>query len=834
MSRLGLDIGWRIALAALAWLFGVGWQLQQAQVWSLRADLGVLLAGVVLAGLGWRVQGMAPSPAIGRRRLAALLVCMALPGTAALWGASSTDLRAHARLAEALAPQLEGRDLLLTGVVAALPHQSAAGTRFVLEVEAARLLDDPARALAVPAQVPAQVALGWYVNERDAVAGDEAPIAVRAGERWRLPVRLKRPHGAMNPGGFDVELLWWEQGVRAQGSVRSARGVPAPERLDAHAGHPVERARQAIGEAIRLRVSDTRLAGVIAALVVGDQAAIEREDWDLFRNTGIAHLVSISGLHVTMFAWVAGAAVGWLWRRSPRLMLRLPAPMAGRWGGLIVATGYALLAGWGVPAVRTLLMLAASVLLRSLGLRWPWLLVLLLAAVVVTAFDPWALLQPGFWLSFAAVGLLLASEPAMPAERSPRAGWRGMVGGHLRSQVVAALGLAPLSLVFFQQLSVVGFAANLVAIPLVTLLITPLALLGVVLPPLWTLAALLVQGLVAFLGALAALPAAVWSVATAPAWAQLAGLAGALLALLPLPWRLRLPAGALLLPLLWPAVPRPEPGRFDAVVADVGQGTAVLVRTREHLLVYDTGPQYSLQSDAGQRVLVPLLRSRGEQRVDLLVLSHRDADHVGGAGSLMAALPVQRISSSLTDDHPLLAGRAHSRCDDGQSWQWDGVRFDMLHPAPEGHGAARKSNALSCVLRVVDAQGRSLLLTGDIEAPQEAALLRRHGAALASTLLVVPHHGSRTSSSAEFLDVVQPHTALVQAGYRSRFGHPAPDVMARYEARKIQVLRTDRCGAWLWHDGVAQCTRAVRQRYWHWREVDGEAPDGQAGADVAK
>jgi competence protein ComEC len=382
------------------------------------------------------------------------------------------------------------------------------------------------------------------------------------------------------------------------------------------------------------------------------------------------------------------------------------------------------------------------------------------------------------------------------------------------------LGLAPLSLVFFQQFSLVGVLANLVAIPLVTLLVTPLALLGMLVPGLWWAAAWLVEAMVWGLGWLAQAPLAVWQVPAAPLWMVVAAALGGLLAVLPAPWALRWLAVPLVLPLLWPPLSRPADGHFDVVAADVGQGTALLLRTAQHLLVYDAGPQYSRESDAGQRVLLPLLRARGESRIDLLMLSHRDSDHVGGAASLMTAFAVAALSTSLEAGHPLLTGAAgppppHTPCRAGQRWSWDGVQFAVLHPTPEDVAFATKPNAVSCVLRVQDAAGRSLLITGDIEAAQEAALLRRSGAAVASTILVVPHHGSRTSSSAEFLDAVRPRVAVVQAGYRSRFGHPAPDVMARYAERSIDVVRTDRCGAWLWQDGASACTRDVRRRYWH-------------------
>jgi competence protein ComEC len=471
-------------------------------------------------------------------------------------------------------------------------------------------------------------------------------------------------------------------------------------------------------------------------------------------------------------------------------------------------------------------MIAAVVLLRSVGARWPLHAVLLAAAVVVTVADPWAMLQPGFWLSFVAVALLVASEPVVAWAPAPE-GWRTRTGhalrGGLRTQVVATVGLAPLTLVFFQQLSLVGFVANLVAIPLVTLLVVPMAMLGVLLPPLWTVAGALVQGLMVGLQALAAMPLAVWQVAAAPPWAMACGLLAGALAVLPLPWRLRALAAPLMLPLLWPPVPRPAAGQFELVAADIGQGTAVLLRTQNHLLVFDTGPAYTPEADAGSRVLLPLLRARGETRIDLLMLSHRDLDHVGGAASVLAAMPVVAMSSSLDDGHPLLAASApgrpavpHQRCEAGQSWQWDGVTFRVLHPLSADHGPPLKPNALSCVLQVQGA-ATSALLTGDIEAAQEAALVQREGPALHSDVLIVPHHGSRTSSTAGFIDAVQPQVAVVQAAYRSRFGHPAPDVVARYTARAVAVVRSDRCGAWTLPPQVSAgvCQRESAGRYWH-------------------
>ena len=637
----------------------------------------------------------------------------------------------------------------------------------------------------------------------------------------------------------------------------------------------------------------------------------------MFRNTGVAHLMSISGLHITMLGWLGGAIVGALWRRSERAALLWPAPVAARWGGVGIAWLYALLAGWGVPAQRTVVMLAATAVLRGAGLNWPPSLVALAAMLPVTLLDPWALLQPGFWLSFAAVMLLMASEPARGSEagraeddggsavraaagglardasahvplRGSRAGelardaharaphpsgvdasglsgsvpgrlppsrvvraltdaraaagrmgrWvGGELRGGLRAQLVASIGLAPLTLVAFQQVSLVGLLANLVAEPWVTLLVTPLALLGIALPPVWLLAGWALKPLLWWLAWLARCPLASVHVATAPGWALAAGLAGGALLMLPLPWRVRGLGLALLPPLLWPHVERPAAGRFELVAVDVGQGTAVLLRTREHLLVFDTGPPFGADNDAGRRMLLPLLQSRGETAVDVLMLSHADADHVGGAQSLIDRLPVRALRSSLPPGHALRANAiAHTACEAGQGWSWDGVRFAILHPFAGDYRPGAKTNALSCVLRVVDAGGASALLTGDIEAPGEARLVARargdpaaEADRLRSDVLVVPHHGSRTSSTDAFLDAVRPSVAVIQVGYRSRYGHPAPDVVARYRAHGIPVVRSDHCGAWTWAGGQAWCTRAQRRRYWQWQGVPGSLTPPRAG-----
>jgi competence protein ComEC len=402
---------------------------------------------------------------------------------------------------------------------------------------------------------------------------------------------------------------------------------------------------------------------------------------------------------------------------------------------------------------------------------------------------------------------------------------------------VATIGLAPLSLLFFHQLALLGLLANLVAIPLVTLLITPLVLAGCALTPLWALAAWLVEGLSAGLALLAGLPFAQWQPPAAPLWAQAAALAGAVLLLVPAPRGLRLAGLAMVVPLFWPVVAVPAEGAFELLAADVGQGQAVLVRTRRHSLLYDAGPQYARDSDAGERVLVPLLRGLGVAPLDVLMLSHRDTDHVGGARAVMETIGARGLHSSLEEGHALRlqaesAGRPHKPCLAGQRWQWDGVQFELLHPTPAEyarHAAGElKPNGLSCVLRIA-AGGHRALLVGDIEQPQELALLARDAAALQSEVLLVPHHGSKTSSDPAFLRAVAPQLGLVQAGHHNRYGHPAPEVVARLEAQGITVVRTNQCGAWHWQsaDASSWCQRQREPRYWR-------APFRGDGLELAK
>ena len=793
-----------------------------------------------------------------RRSWLGLLVAFAL---SAGLGFGLTGVRASSFASTALNPALEGQDIDVTGQIVAMPQFGEDGVRFRLQVASSSLKGEAVR-------LPPQIYLGWYSGfgarpAKPAVVTDgdpepaefslelqRQPQLLRAGEHWQMTVRLKAPHGNSNPHGFDYELWLWEQGIQATGYVRTGKSDRPPKKLTSTWAKPIERIRQVVREAIFERVDNRQLAGVLAALVVGDQNAIERADWDVFRATGVAHLMSISGLHITMFAWAASGVMGWLWRRSarlsPALCHALPASNAGALGGLLLAALYALFSGWGVPAQRTIWMLACVVLLKISGRQWPWPMVWLLAMAVVVAVDPWALMQAGFWLSFVAVGVLFASgstqedainsgatyarihwtEGINKGEKRPETRFLNIsmtsFGVHLmktlREQWVITLALTPLSLLLFNQVSLIGLLANAVAIPWVTLVVTPLAMLGALWAPSWDAAALAVSVLTLLLKWLAGFSWASVTVAAAPLWCAIAGVLGGVLLVMRLPLYVKLLGVPLLLPvLLWQPL-RPEAGQFEVLGADIGQGNALIVRTSGHSMVYDTGPKFSRESDAGNRVLVPLLRAMGE-KIDLLMLSHRDLDHIGGAPAVLAMQPQAKLVSSIEDSHELQAVRKSERCVAGQAWRWDGVDFEVLHPLASDYDSTAKSNTMSCVLRISNGT-KTALLAGDLEAAQELRLVANPelNPKLKADFLLMPHHGSKTSSTGAFLDAVQPQLALAQAGYRNRFNHPVESVLQRYADRQIRVIKSPVCGAATWRSAQADdvlCQRQQVMRYWH-------------------
>ena len=749
---------------------------------------GVLaVSGIVLCARckGWLVRALS-------------LFCCALFGF--FWAGGI----AQQRLSDALPEAWETREIQLTGVIASLPLRFEGGERFAFDVESVQTKG---------AVVPGRIMLSWY-RSRDVIADTEATDGidgagvVRPGERWRLTVRLKRPHGNANPHGFDYEAWLLERNIRATGTIRKRSEAKRLNAFVLRPGYMVERLRDHIRDRFISALPDAPLLGVLVALAIGDQRAIPSSQWQVFNRTGITHLVSISGLHVTMVAAFFALLINGLWRRSERLMLCLPAQKAAVVAGWLAAFGYALLAGFEVPAQRTFYMLTVVALALWSGRNFGAGRTLLLALLLVLLLDPWAILVTGFWLSFGAVALLFFVGVSRVGEGHGASGWRTTLAQWGMSQWAVTLGSLPLLLLFFQQFSLVSPLANAIAIPVVSFVITPLALAFAVLPwpPLLHLDHWLMFQLMLLIEWLAQWP--VWQQPAPPLWASLVALTGVAWMLLPRGFPARWLGLYLLMPaLFWPA-PRPVPGGAWIDVLDVGQGLAVLVRTAEHTLLYDTGPFYSATSNAGQRVVVPYLRASGVKNIDVLVVSHRDKDHAGGVTAIQEYLPIERILTSM----PELDGEL---CAVGQNWEWEGVRFEMLHPVSADYLQKSKStNQMSCVLRVSNG-GQSVLLTADIEATNEKEIIKRSSPALHSDVLLVPHHGGRGSSSPEFIAAVAPADVVFSAGYRNPFNHPRPEVLELYSASR--QWRTDRDGAVrieITATTQVSAWRQVHRRYW--------------------
>jgi competence protein ComEC len=745
------------------------------------------------------------------RRIARIVLLAACAFSSGFFYAA---LVAQQRLSDGLPDIWQGRDIDVVGVVAELPRQHERGLSFAFDVE---------KTLTPDAHVPPHILLSTYADKQ----GMTVPL--HAGERWQLTVRLKQPHGTANPYTFDFEEWMLERNLRASGYVRNNRDN---RRLDALVKTPsyfIEHLREQVREHIQQVLGDAPYAGVLSALAIGDQAGIPQSQWQVFTRTGVNHLMSISGLHITMLGSFAFFVVYNLWRRSARLTLRLPARKAAAIAGLLVALLYALLSGFSVPAQRTVYMLAtvAAALLSSRNVAPSQLLAA--ALTVVLLFDPWAVMAPGFWLSFGAVALILY----VTANRLGKVHWLPEYG---KVQWAMTIGLIPPLLAMFQQVSLVSPAANAFAIPLVSLVVVPLTLLGAVLPLDWLLhlAHFAMSLCMSALEWLNQLPDAVWRQHAPPAWSIALGMSGVLWSLLPRGFPARWLGLLLLLPMFLAIPEPPRPGELRLTIFDVGQGLSVAAQTRSHTLLYDAGPDYPGEADSGSRIVVPVLHAQGIAQLDTLVLTHNDLDHIGGAKSVLQAMPVGEVLSSLPDDHPLLQHLDNSRhCVDGQHWEWDGVRFEMLHPSMESYAEAEiRDNDRSCVLRI-STGGQSVLLAADIERDSEGRLLQLHADQLPATLLVVPHHGSSSSSSPAFVAAVHPPYAVFTSGYRNRFGHPRPEVVARYREAGSALLRSDKDGAILVDmDGGGFRLEGYRAQHWRYWYPPPEQPHFPTAAET--
>jgi competence protein ComEC len=769
---------------------------------------GELMATWAVVGLVLVVLSALAGAALWRNHSWPKLLCLwlAYGGLSAL----NADGQAKQALELRLAPEVEGEVLLVKGFVNAMPLHGEQGIRYRFWVSACQGQACPlARTLRLSQYAGfgknRDLSLAEFPSDRDLC----------------LQVKLKRPVSTLNPYAFDAELRALEEGIAATGGIRAVLDCgPLTTRFTAHASlaeqvmprllATVERARARLRDSLRraleLASSDRdRLSlaakATIVALVVGEQSAISNAWWTIFNQTGVGHLMSISGLHITLFAALTLGALRLLFRVkrvfAVLLCLRI-APSTFSWLlAVMAAFSYSLISGWGIPAQRTCWMLAAAAWGLSCGRSKRMSKVLALGAALVTVLDPWAPMAAGFWLSFGAVAALVWCGARDDSRPQP---WYRSA---LRTQSAATLSLAPLGAMFFGSFSMVGPLANAFAIPFVSSLLTPYVLITSLLSTLWSAAAgwVLVPAvwstrwMLIALESLANLP---WSTLTLarPSGFGLLVASLACAGLLSPMGKARVKAlyGLGLLPLMTIPVETPQEDELWLTAFDVGQGMAVLIETSTRRLMYDAGPSYGSESEAGSRIILPYLRARGISSIDAMVISHADNDHSGGARELAGKLKPAWTASSLTDSERLYQ-RRHYPCVEGQRWVWGNAQWEFLHPALNNVTAVKSTtNARSCVLQLRH-PAVTVLLPGDLEAAQEKRLVAQYGELLQSQVLLAPHHGSASSSSEAFLKAVKPTWAIFQVGYRNRFRHPSSKVLPRYEALGTGILRSDRDGA---------------------------------------
>ena len=754
---------------------------------------------------------------------------------------------AENRLENILHPDLEGKEIAVEGRVLALPQSNASGAKFAFAIERATFAKE------IISVFPKRVYLSWQPAWRSTQSIPE----VMPGQRWKFKVKLKRPYGSLNPHTFDFERWAFHQDYGASGSVKSGELLVARDIGLMEFELRMELARYHLREKIHsILPADARYGGVLVALVMGDQNAIDQDDWQVFNATGIGHLISISGLHVTMLAGVGASIAAFIWRRR-HWPLMIPVSKVAAIVGFVTAFIYAWLAGFQIPAQRTMYMVGVVAFAlwsgrnpRSFDIWW-W------ALAFVLLIDPMAPYTPGFWLSFGAVAAILyamGDSPGLlgiPTGKELEVHWIYRVVKALREacrvQAVVTLALLPFTLYWFYQVSAVSPLANAFAIPLVSYIVTPLAITGALLPEFlgkWLMmpAHASMEYLAILLNWMASWPwSVVWS--SQPAWwvLVLSGV-GIVYAIQPgeirKTWHLRALALCFSIPLFTSSDvllggSGLDHGEFRASVLDIGQGTAVLIETTNRKLLYDTGPIQGKKDDAGQRTILPYLRGRGIAQIDRMVISHSDSDHIGGAATLLNHIQFNSMMGSLPSSNPLIQNLQARKipaipCRYGQSWIWDGVEFFIWHPHESTLFKDQypgKPNEMSCVLEVRNRQA-SFWLTGDVERQGEAEITERLDVEALKTIgdreliFMAPHHGSKTSSSIELLKKLEPNQAFAQNGYRNRYGHPHPTVSARYESQEIPFYQTPKTGAQIWlfknnKNSSTQFWRHDIKRLWH-------------------
>lgn len=707
-----------------------------------------------------------------------------------LWALASTG----AGLPIQLPSNLESEDLWVEGWVASIPEPSFRHTRFELEVD--NLRDGEA---IIP--FVGRLRLAWY----------NTPPSLRVGDKWGLTVRLKRPRGLANPGGYDYERWLFVNRIAARGYVRE---YPPPRLLEQATRYSIDHFRQQLTEHFLSLLPNNPYTGILIALAVGERQWISQRQWEIFTRTGTGHLIAISGLHIGLIAGMAFFLSRHVWSWYPLLMRYCPAAKAAALAALLSAAGYALLAGLSLPTQRALIMVGV-VMLALLGQRHTMPgHSLALALVAVLILDPTAPLSGGFWLSFGAVAAILYTATGRIGGGWPLHRW-------LSLQLAITLALLPATLALFGHIPLFSPLANLIAIPWTSITVVPLTLLAVLAGlisdtaqiGLLRLASLTMDWLWQFLVWLGDLSWTLIHHPAPPAWTLVFALPGILLWLAPRGLPGRWLGMMLLLPLFFLTRAIPPEGIVWFTLLDVGDGMAAVIRTSEHVLVYDTGPRLGANFDAARAALIPFLRQQGVERIDMLIISHADSRHTGGVRSLLEQFQVDQVLTAAPREVPVSGAQV---CRLGQEWDWDGVRFKVLHPPPLHRFSAGDA---SCVLRV-EGQGGNVLLTGDIGIPAQIDLARTFGPSLSAEILVAPHHGTRDSVSTEFVTAVAPRYVLFSTGYGNRYGHPRPETLRRYGQTGASLLDTAQQGAIsfrLQEPGklVPENYRQQARRYWH-------------------
>ena len=706
-------------------------------------------------------------------------------------------LWALARASFALIPplpvELEGETATIVGVVANIPVGTTTYRKFEFEIEELRSFKQRWTSLG-------RVQLTWYGRARQ----------LQPGERWHFAVRLRRPYGLLNPGGHDREGHFYQRRIRALGYVVASH---RNQRLQPASGWTIDGARMRLAAMLDETLAGSSHAGIVKALALGLRSDLDREQWRVFRRTGTAHLIAISGLHISLVAAFGVFIGGRCWSLSQRLTSKIPAPRVAAVAGLLAALAYAAMSGFAIPAQRAALMVTVVMVGLLSARRLVPSQLFLIALGVVTALDPPAVLAGSLWLSFLAVAFITYSLAGRTG-KTPR--WCQVI----YVQLAVCVGLAPLLAFMFHEHAFIAPVANVIAVPWVSAVVVPLVLSGAFLSCVWpVVGSIFLHGadlalvlLWWLLERLSMLPFAVMDLAIVELWVLLTTVMAALIALMPRGLPGRWTALIWTLPLLFTDLSDPDTGEFWLTVLDVGQGLAVVVQTRSHTLLYDAGPRFGEHSDAGRLVVSPFLRHARIGRLDRVMISHGDNDHAGGADSVLQTVTSGELLSSSADVVGRLRGRS---CRRGQRWRWDGVDFTVLHPAPNSR---LSGNDRSCVLRI-SAPGGSALLPGDIEVGAERRLLERNAESLSADILVAPHHGSRISSTPPFIRAVQPGFVVFPIGRGNRFDFPHAEIVARYRRLNAALFATANSGAIEFkvqrQEIVVTEYRTAYRRFWH-------------------